>query len=171
LRKVATQLSKNTSLIARWSSQNSWVARCEAWDAHLNELAVRELERDRVAMAKRHSRAGQLFVQQATLKAAALGLTPEEIDKRVSVNEATAMLLAGSKIERLARGLGELVEQRHTGAPLVTNTINLSAMVLADRSGRLAEMATELMAELAAQDEARDRAIDGHALPTPEPEL
>jgi hypothetical protein len=39
IREVAHKLGKSATLISRWSAENEWVRRVEAWDAHQQALA------------------------------------------------------------------------------------------------------------------------------------
>lgn len=51
IRSVGRSLGKSGSLISRWSSRHSWVARAKAWDDHLGALARAAAEEHTVRRA------------------------------------------------------------------------------------------------------------------------
>lgn len=57
--KVVQELNKSRAIIGRWSSDNSWVERCRAWDNHLQREArkaavaeIRDMTRRHITMAR-----------------------------------------------------------------------------------------------------------------------
>ena len=96
IRRVAQKLHKSSTLIGRWSRQNQWSKRVEAYD---NDAAKRDLEAHEQAikeMNDRQAEAGRIMQQAAIDKLKSM--KPEEIGQGVMV----MLLNSGTKIEREA---------------------------------------------------------------------
>ena len=52
--QVAQQLRRSRTLICRWSAKHSWVDRCRAFDAHVQQSELEELQAARRDMRRRH---------------------------------------------------------------------------------------------------------------------
>lgn len=52
LREVSLSLSKNQSLIKRWSSQNKWRERADAWDNEINRRTIEKAASDSDSIKK-----------------------------------------------------------------------------------------------------------------------
>lgn len=110
LKAVASKLDKSVALIGRWSTEKSWVKRCEAWDN----------EQDRVMRLQQIDDIKKMRITHATIassmmiKAAkALQSLPVEEIKAVDISR---MVEVASKLERISRGdVGEVVEERDGG--------------------------------------------------------
>lgn len=98
LAKVAKELGKSPKLIERWSQEDAWVLRVQAYDDHMDNLAREAQERERVEMAKRHAKMGMLLQNKSLHKLQ--NLNPDEL----SPSQALQMLEQGLRTERLARG-------------------------------------------------------------------
>ena len=110
IRKVAAQLGKSETLIARWSGNFNWVERCAAWDAEVDRIASIENLRNIRKMRERHAK---LAVQAQDKVAEALGV----IDiYGARVGDLARLLAEATKLERISRGdSGEVVEERDGG--------------------------------------------------------
>lgn len=93
-----------------WSSQHDWVARCAAWDAHVDQNAVQPaIEKARADMAERHVKLGKALQGRA---AQGLGkINPNKLRPA----EVAALAKAGVDIERVASGEPTEI-QRHSFA-------------------------------------------------------
>lgn len=110
IRKVAAQLSKSETLIARWSGNFNWVERCAAWDAEVDRQASLENLRNIRKMRERHAK---LAVQAQDKVSEAL----EAMDiYGARVGDLARLLAEATKLERISRGdSGEVVEERDGG--------------------------------------------------------
>lgn len=110
--QVAQKLNKSKTLMGRWSSENSWVERCEAWDREQDRIARQQQIKDIKKMRKRHA-----DIASTMLVAAAKGLKnlvehPEEMKP----NDIARLVEVSSKLERISRGdVGDVIEQRDGG--------------------------------------------------------
>jgi hypothetical protein len=108
VRRVAQECGKDPSLIARWSSANSWVRRVAAHQRHLDELRRRERDDALVEMSRR---------QGVQLAAAAQALTQpvraflERIEKARAAGEDPYAGMSLAELGRLA-----LLSTRHLPA-------------------------------------------------------
>lgn len=96
--KVAKQLGKSTTIIERWCTGHSWVARAAVWDEELDRVAQAEAQQAIRDMSKRHA---QLAVAMQTKAAQAL----QTLDASTLNASQIARLVRDSvRVERLARG-------------------------------------------------------------------
>lgn len=100
--------------VYRWARQHDWVARCRAYDAHMDALRRKdyeELQRDTI---REHIRAAQAMRKRAV---AALEKVPlAQLTKQPRV--ALAMLEAAVRIEQTSLGLpSEVVHVKEHGEP------------------------------------------------------
>ena len=107
LPRACEALGKSRGTIAKWSMDNRWSERAEAWDREQDRqvqkaqlAAIRKMRRD-------HADLGASMLIKA---AKALKRLPEDEIKAVDIFR---MVEVGSKLERIARGdVGEVVEER-----------------------------------------------------------
>lgn len=98
VRKVAQELNKSLTIIARWSSQWDWVERAKAYDAEMDRQALIQEEKKRKDMAKRHANLATVFQQKVYERMNKL--KPEEL----STSDLIRWFEISVKIERLSRG-------------------------------------------------------------------
>ena len=99
LAAVGQSVAKSTTLMARWSSQWSWVERAATWDAE-NGLKIAAAQQDNlVEMADRHGRIARALLGKVV--AALVGLDPSAIEPHQIVR----MFEAGVKVERDSRAV------------------------------------------------------------------
>ena len=112
IRRVAEELSKSNTLIGRWSRENDWVKRVEAYDIEQERIARIQQQKDIAKMRKNHaSIASTMLITAAkALKSMkAEDIKPSDISRMVEV---------ASKLERISRGdVGEVVEERPSAEP------------------------------------------------------
>lgn|SRR3982751_1254965 len=99
--KVAGQLGKSRSLLARWSTAHEWSERAGEWDAHLAKLERRAREKQCKEAAENHVNVAKSMLSRVaeTLNAMAKGERgPAEEDLPKWVDTAV-------KIERLGLGM------------------------------------------------------------------
>ena len=110
LQKVAYELKKSTTMMAKWSSRWKWVERVAAWDIEQERIVRNEQAADIRKMRKRHANLATSMlakVSKKILKMPEDDLTPQDIKAWVEV---------ASKLERLSRGdSSEIVEERDGG--------------------------------------------------------
>lgn len=108
LARVSEELGKSETLMARWSSMNSWVDRCAAWDDERDRLLRIQQQKDIAAMRKRHA-----SMASSMLKKAAKALS-ELKESDMSPVDIARFVSEASKLERISRGdVGDVVEERH----------------------------------------------------------
>lgn len=121
IRKVAAELSKSETLIARWSTKYNWVERVAAWDDE-QERIEREIAQKEQAKAIREMRKRHADIANAMLLKAAKALKAIP-DDEVRAGDISRMVDVAAKLERISRGdVGEVVEERNGGdaTPAVT---------------------------------------------------
>lgn len=107
---VTQKLNKSRALIGRWSSNNSWVERCIAWDREKDRLARLEQQKDIKKMRKRHA---NLAVSMLVKAAKALERIPIE---EIKASDISKFVETASRLERVSRGdVGDVIEQRDGG--------------------------------------------------------
>lgn len=115
LARVAQELAKSRTIVARWSAEYAWVERAAAWDDYADRQArerdLVERQEARRHMLEDHAQAGRALVQigaQALSKYDASNPERAPDAKRriaeMTATEAARLIEAGSKMERLARG-------------------------------------------------------------------
>ena len=113
IRKVAAQLGKSETLIARWSGKFNWVDRCAAWDAEVDRLATLENLRNIRKMRERHAKLAVKALEKADEALEALDVYSARAD------HIARLLAEATKLERISRGdSGEVVEERDGGKAL-----------------------------------------------------
>lgn len=113
IRKVAEELSKSETLMARWSGNYNWVERATQWDSE-QDRAVRQQQLDDIKkMRKRHADLAQSMLIKA---ARALQRLP---DDEIKASDVSRMVETASKLERISRGDSEtIIEERDGGEAL-----------------------------------------------------
>ena len=112
LSKVAQQLSKSKQLLSRWSSANSWVDRCAAWDREQDRIARQKQLRDIKNMRKRHQGMANAMIQTAAKGLKHIMDNPEDMKP----NDIARLVEVASKLERISMGdVGDVIEQRDGG--------------------------------------------------------
>lgn len=116
LSKVAQELHKSRTLMAKWSGLWNWVERAAAWDVEQEKLARKEQIEEIKKMRKRHA-----MMSAKVLTAANLGLNNllkdiQQGKATMTPNDLSRMVDIGMKYERLSRGdTSEIVEERDGG--------------------------------------------------------
>lgn len=117
LRKVAQQLNKSLTIVAKWSTESEWIKRVAAWDAEQDRIARKEQAEAIKKMRKRHAEVASSMIIKA---ARALNRLKEEEIKPADISR---FIEVASKLERLSRGdTSEVIEERDGGEaePAVT---------------------------------------------------
>ena len=107
LTEVAKTLGKSDRLMQKWSSQDSWKERCEAFDRYLDAEAAAKRIEGIAQMNKRHISAAESILDKAIdgLKF----IDPEDM----KASDVAKLVDVAAKLERLARGdATEVVETR-----------------------------------------------------------
>ena len=102
LREVAAALSKNQSLIKRWSSQNNWRERADAWDNEISRQAIEKAATDFAAMVERQISIGRMFQAKAANAIQQMDLT--DLPPKY-LTPLSNLAKVGVEIERSARAL------------------------------------------------------------------
>jgi len=134
LAKVAQALGKTTSLMERWSAEDSWVHRVTAWDEEQDRIwrgqqvsYRREVGRRQLRIA--NAMQGQLVNRLAELDVSTLG--PADLARWLEVT---------SKVQRQALGQGDRTEL--TGAD--GGPVQLEALSPDQARARLRDLAAEI---------------------------
>jgi hypothetical protein len=137
LAAVGRSLAKSTTLVARWSSQWSWVERVAAWDAQTALKIAAAQQDDLVEMADRHGRIARAFLGKVVSALVALDPTTVEAPSLVRMFE------AGVKVERDSRVVGAV-----RGDPAATQESGhpLDELTVEERFARLDRWKTRLEA-------------------------
>jgi hypothetical protein len=98
LRRLAAALSKQLTLLGRWSSANSWPERVAAFDQHEDRERVRLHLQQVLEMCDRHARMAQLFQQKV------LDRMREILPAQLSPLELARWFELAVRAERQARG-------------------------------------------------------------------
>lgn len=110
IRKVAKELGKSETLMARWSGQHKWVERAAAWDAEQDRVVREQQLLDIKNMRKRHAGLAEAMLIKA---AKALKRIP---DDEIKASDISRMVETASKLERISRGdVGDVIEERSNG--------------------------------------------------------
>jgi len=99
--KTAQALNKRLgyrTTLGKWSSGYSWVARCEAYDLHLDELRRRAVEEEIQAMVKRQTK-NAMFMQEKAKE-----MLQQRVFPNAPLHAVTGLMAEGAKLERLNRG-------------------------------------------------------------------
>jgi hypothetical protein len=134
---VARSLAKSTTLVARWSSQWSWVERVAAWDAQTAQRIATAQQDDLVEMADRHGRIARALLGKVV--SALVAIDPTEIGPSGLVR----MFEAGVKAERESRAVGASHSETNPPAELPHPIDDLS---VEERFARLDRWKTRLEA-------------------------
>ena len=97
--RAAEQVGKSLSLLERWSADNDWVDRVQAWDEHLARVGDEAREDAVREMHDRHARVAMAVQARAVERPASID--PRELTARDIAN----WLATACAIERVARGL------------------------------------------------------------------
>ena len=110
VRKVARELGKSETLMARWSTNYDWVERAAAWDDEQDRIVRLAQIEDIKKMRKRHA---ELATDMLVKAAAALQVIPPD---EIKATDVSRMVEVASKLERVSRGdVGEVIEERDGG--------------------------------------------------------
>lgn len=126
LRGVAQRLSKSSALICRWSSEDAWQRRIEAWEQHLDKLRLEAAEQEIVDMAAQHAKVGRMMLDKVEALLAAHDLLDFFAAESLNARDVATWLKVAVDVERLARGVA---------AP--------STKVAVEHSGEITHRATE----------------------------
>lgn len=111
LREVSAALKKNQSLIKRWSAQNNWRERADAWDNEISRKAMEKASDDFAAMVERQISIGRLF--QAKAANAIQQMDLNDLPPKY-LSHLSNMAKTGVEIERSARALKVNEPQENT---------------------------------------------------------
>lgn len=103
LSQVSNQLNKSLTLMGRWSTQDDWVIRAQAYDEYMDQIAAQSAVEEAQEMGKRHVQEGKLLQVKGIEKLKSL--KPRDITPRLAIQ----MIKLGVNIERLARGEPTLI--------------------------------------------------------------
>ena len=125
LSKVAKDYSKPASKkrqLQTWSSKYKWVIRCESYDAHEDEVLMKENEAELKKMGSRHAKLSMILQQKGLEKMR----TITEVDtSKLSVGDALRLTTEGMRFERLSRGEStERTEQMHSFEDIFMEAFN-----------------------------------------------
>ena len=123
LRRVAQSVGKTPSVIANWSVQHRWVARCDLWDAELDRVRREATKATVEEMAARHAAMASSLLAKVGWRL--LDLKGENL----SIDQLLRALELGVRIEREARGL------RSADAPTVAIAQQTQVQLSAWQSG------------------------------------
>ena len=109
LRKAAEKFYgvKSTSKghqFLRWSADNNWVARCEAWDAEQNRAWQLEQRVSIKQMNKRQATYGETMAKVGMSNILVLSGIEDKGKASFSLEESRRLLETGTRMERVARG-------------------------------------------------------------------
>jgi len=99
LRRVAHSVGKTPSVIANWSVQHRWVARCDLWDAELDRVRREATKATVEEMAARHATMASSLLSKVGWRLVDLK------GENLSIDQLLRALELGVRIEREARGL------------------------------------------------------------------
>lgn len=133
----------------RWSSAHSWVARCAAWDARMQEIADKASEAKIGEMARRHADLAQSLQ-------AAVTLPLNELVRRLQDKEIDLSQLPVPDLVRMLQQLG----------PITKSAVEIERVSRGQPSDRL-EVGTP--AELQEVERLRELVRKHQAQPGPEP--
>jgi hypothetical protein len=152
LNKLLTELGDPLTYLSlrRYSSDGSWTARAEAWDAYQDRQDHEQNLADRREMIKRHRNIATGLMSkaaQALRKFAISDMTPADIARYVKL---------ATDIERTAIGMPQqtVAITGPTGGPIQTE--DLTDLTPAERRQRLAEIAAELSRRAGVEDTGDD---------------
>jgi len=98
----------------RWAKDHDWVARCRAYDCHMDALRRKEFEQLQADTIREHIRAAQALRKRAVQALAKVPLASLVKQPRVAL----AMLEAAVRIEQTSLGLpSEVVQVKDQGEP------------------------------------------------------
>ena len=118
LRRVAQSVGKTSSVVANWSVQHRWVARCDLWDAELDRVRREATKATVEEMAARHAAMASSLLTKVGWRLVDLK------GETLSIDQLLRALELGVRIEREARGL------RSADAPSVAVTQQQSQVQL-----------------------------------------
>jgi hypothetical protein len=158
LARVARQLGKSNTLIERWSGEDSWVMRAEAFDVDLDRIHVRSLIASRRETEKR-----QLKIANAMQGKLVEALTSLDV-QRLTPRDLAYWLDITVKVQRAALRQADRVEVTgEDGGP-----IEIANLTPDEAQARLAEIAGEIRRRL--EDEASPAAVAA-SVPAETPEV
>jgi len=96
--KVCKELSKSQVLIQRWATEFKWKERIAAYETYLDQVKVREHEKNVIKMKERHAKLATAFQNKIVEKMQSFN--PE----RLSPKDMAMWLDISVKVERLSRG-------------------------------------------------------------------
>lgn len=146
--KVAQELTKSRSLIARWSSSHDWPERAAAWDRHIAGAYAAELIEAQRTLAHRHLAVAQTALEKVTAAVAAVD------PSRLSVPDVAKLWDLAVRTERDAVDVPTRVEVTGPdGAPL----LQVSDLADEDRHARMVALYRELASRLGDTDDTDER--------------
>lgn len=134
----------------RWSSANAWLARCAAWDAHLQKLADEANATEVTKMAKRHAQLAESLQGVVTLPL-------NELARRLQEGEVDMKEIPLPELLRMLRELG----------PVTKHAVDIERVSRGQPSDRL-EVGSP--AELQEVERLRELVRKHQAPPGPEPQ-
>lgn len=104
--RVVSELGKSRTLIQRWSSEHNWVDRAGEWDNYQDMVALKSQLKAVADMSARHTKIAM------SLQAKALKRLEKIEPDELTPAQLLTYLLEATRLERLARGEPEKVEDR-----------------------------------------------------------
>lgn len=117
LREVEAALGKNESLIKRWSAQNHWRERVDAWDNEVSRRTLEKASADFAAMIERQIAIGRMF--QAKAANAIQQMDLNDLPPKY-LTPLSNLAKVGVEIERSARALKVEEPQENTFVKTLT---------------------------------------------------
>lgn len=137
---VAHELHKSKTLIARWGSQFNWQARVKDFDAYIDNLWLKEHEKEVRDMAERQAQIGRALQNKGVEILQAFDLNAAVRQRKLlgaTWSDLLRLITEGAKLERLARGEPtENLSQEVRGQVVTTNDEELARQVLRDPAAR-----------------------------------
>lgn len=98
LQKVSQELNKSKTLMSRWSSENNWVERIQAWEDEQDRILRQEQIKDIKKMRQRHADLAMQMLEKAL--EGVQYLDPEEL----GAAGISRLVEVASKLEQKSRG-------------------------------------------------------------------
>jgi len=121
-RKVAAELGIRTNTTDRWATKYHWVERVSEWGREQDRTKCKAALKEIEDMAVRHARLA--VTMQNKMVDRLVGLSKDDVDK-MSLTEMRQWLVDSVKLERLARGEPESIQQQNQNVKKVDDDVSL----------------------------------------------
>lgn len=137
LQRLSEILSKHRMWLGEWKAKWGWEERVAAWDNHLDQLTLKQMERDYLKARKRRIVLGGTMQAVGARRLNQLAETPEEL----TPNDARSIIVDGVKVED--SGFGKVAAEENRPQQIIDNrriiVINLQDNRNRDEYRRLIE--------------------------------